>query len=82
MSLPSQDDRALTTMTAQTALSAAQCDRLEEIASNIQNRFGRLFYDIYETGKELLEVKALFGWGQNSEFLVWAREKTGLSTSL
>ncbi|MBD1821807.1 hypothetical protein H6F51_04755 [Cyanobacteria bacterium FACHB-DQ100] len=80
MSLPPKDDLSINT--AQVALSAAQCDRLEEIASNIQSRFGRLFYDIYETGKELLEVKALFGWGQNSEFLGWAREKTGLSTSL
>lgn len=62
--------------------SVDQRDRIDEIASNIQNRFGRLFYDIYETGKELLEVKALFGWGQNSEFLIWAREKTGLGTSL
>jgi len=63
-------------------ISADQQERLDTIAANIRKRFKRLFKDIYETGKELLEAKAVFGWGQTPAFLHWAQEKTGLSISL
>ncbi|MGG6270535.1 hypothetical protein ACQ4M3_37950 [Leptolyngbya sp. AN03gr2] len=64
------------------SISADQQARLDAIAANIRKRFRRLFQDIYDSGKELIEAKAVFGWGQTPAFLEWAQEKTGLSVSL
>lgn len=74
--------QSTSTQAGSSSISADQQVRLDAIAANIRTRFRRLFQDIYDTGKELLEAKAVFGWGQTPAFLEWAQEKTGLSISL
>ncbi|MBW4441980.1 MAG: hypothetical protein KME10_12225 [Plectolyngbya sp. WJT66-NPBG17] len=60
----------------------ATSDRLQALAEDIRSRLKRMASDIYWIGRNLLEAKELFGWGQNEAFLNWAQEQSGIQKTL
>ncbi|GAP99573.1 hypothetical protein [Leptolyngbya sp. NIES-2104] len=61
------------------ALATPEQKQLAEIAVRIRHRVGRMLIDIYETGKELIAAREIFGGrGNTKDCIEWAVNETGL----
>lgn len=61
------------------ALATPEQKQLAEIAVRIRHRVGRMLIDIYETGKELIAAREIFGGrGSTKDCIEWAVNETGL----